>query len=95
MIEGHLLSTISALVMWSLLGKSLFSIGIVLVTVLILMALTKTIHPPAAATALVVVNNQTGWGFLIPILLGVLLLIFISILYNNLFSKRQYPQYWF
>ncbi|MED3727705.1 HPP family protein [Priestia filamentosa] len=93
-IGGHLLSTTSALIIWSLLGKSLFSIGIVLAIVLILMALTNTLHPPAAASALVVVNNQTGWGFLVPIFLGVLLLIFISIFYNNLFSKRQYPQHW-
>jgi CBS-domain-containing membrane protein len=58
------------------------------------MALTQTMHPPAAASALVAVNNQVGWEFLIPVLLGSLLIVVISIIYNNLFKSRQYPNHW-
>lgn len=93
-IGGHVISTTSALIIWSVFGKSLFIIGLVLAIVLIIMTLTKTVHPPAAASALVVVNSQAGWGFLVLILIGTLLLVFISMIYNNLFQTRQYPKHW-
>ena len=94
-IGGHLLSTTVGLVIWSIFGKSLFIIVITLVIVLILMSLTHTIHPPAAASALVAINFETGWGYLIPITIGIFLIVLISMLYNNLFPKRQYPKHWF
>ncbi|HWO96169.1 MAG TPA: HPP family protein [Bacillus sp. (in: firmicutes)] len=93
-IGGHLFSTTSALIVWSILGKSLFTMGLVLAIVLILMTLTKTFHPPAAASSLVAVNSEAGWGFLISIVSCTLLLVFISTIYNNLFRTRQYPQHW-
>ena len=93
-IGGHLFSTTSALIMWSIIGKSLFTIGLVLAVVLILMALTTTVHPPAAASALVAVNSQAGWGFLITVIICSVLLVFISTIYNNLFQTRQYPKHW-
>ncbi|MEJ9227981.1 HPP family protein [Peribacillus butanolivorans] len=93
-IGGHIISTTSALIIWSIFGKSLFIIGLVLAIVLLIMTLTKTVHPPAAASALVAVNSQAGWGFLISIAIGTILLVFISMIYNNLFQARQYPKHW-
>ncbi|MDQ0247362.1 CBS-domain-containing membrane protein [Bacillus fengqiuensis] len=93
-IGGHLLSTTSALIIWSILGKSLFTFGLVLAIVLMLMTLTKTVHPPAAASSLVAVNTEAGWGFLISIVICTLMLVFISTIYNNLFQTRQYPKHW-
>lgn len=93
-IGGYILFTATGLIIWSVFDKSLMIIIISLVIVLILMSLTNTIHPPAAASALVAINFETGWGYLIPIIIGACLLVFISILYNNLFSNRQYPKYW-
>ncbi|MCK1982861.1 MULTISPECIES: HPP family protein [Peribacillus] len=94
-IGGHIISTTSALIIWSFFGKSLFIIGLTLAIVLIIMTCTKTVHPPAAASALVSINSQAGWGFLISIVIGTLLLVFISMIYNNLFQTRQYPKHWF
>lgn len=93
-IGGHILSSIAGLSIWSIFGKDLFILTITLVVVLIIMAFTKTMHPPAAASALVAVNFETGWGVLFPVVIGVFLIVFISMVYNNLFPKRQYPQYW-
>ncbi|WP_332692792.1 HPP family protein [Halalkalibacter lacteus] len=50
--------------------------------------------PPAAASAIVAINTQAGWGFLLTIIVSSLLLITISVLYNNLFQNRQYPIQW-
>ncbi|RFU80517.1 hpp family [Trichoderma arundinaceum] len=60
------------------------------------MALTKTVHPPAGATALLAVVDpnliQTGW-FLIPVmLLGCSLMLGAAMLINNL--ERRFPVYW-
>ncbi|XWX02350.1 hypothetical protein V2A60_010387 [Cordyceps javanica] len=61
-----------------------------------LMALTKTVHPPAGATALLaVVDNRIlglGW-FLIPVMmLGCTLMISVALIVNNI--ERRYPIYW-
>lgn len=93
-IGGHILCTTLGIIIWSIFGKSIFIIVITLTCVLILMSLTKTIHPPAAASALVAINFEPGWGYLIPIVIGIHLIVLISMLYNNLFPKRQYPTHW-
>ncbi|KAK5988551.1 Transmembrane protein [Cladobotryum mycophilum] len=61
-----------------------------------LMALTKTVHPPAGATALLAVVDpnliKVGW-FLIPVmLLGCGLMLAVALLINNL--ERTFPVYW-
>ena len=61
-----------------------------------LMAITKTVHPPAGATALLAVTNdqivQMGW-FLVPVmLLGCGLMLCVALLVNNI--ERRFPMYW-
>ncbi|POR38517.1 Transmembrane protein [Tolypocladium paradoxum] len=61
-----------------------------------LMALTKTVHPPAGATALLAVVDtdlvQMGW-FLIPVMmLGCALMLGVALLVNNI--ERRFPMYW-
>jgi hypothetical protein len=61
-----------------------------------LMALTKTVHPPAGATALLAVVDsrlvQLGW-FLLPVMaLGSGLMCAVALLVNNI--ERQFPIYW-
>lgn len=60
------------------------------------MVLTKTVHPPAGATALLaVVSNESlplGWLLVPVILLGSVLMLIVALLINNI--QRQFPQYW-
>ncbi|KAG9236476.1 HPP family-domain-containing protein [Amylocarpus encephaloides] len=60
------------------------------------MGFTKTIHPPAGATALLAATTPEitilGW-FLIPlILLGSVLMVATACIFNNI--QRQFPIYW-
>ncbi|KAH6688457.1 HPP family protein [Plectosphaerella plurivora] len=60
------------------------------------MAITKTVHPPAGATALLAVVDDNvvrlGW-FLIPIMLcGCGLMLVVALIVNNI--QRQFPMYW-
>ncbi|KHN98944.1 HPP family protein [Metarhizium album ARSEF 1941] len=61
-----------------------------------LMALTKTVHPPAGATALLAVVDDTlvhlGWFMLPVVLLGCALMLGVALLVNNL--ERRFPMYW-
>ena len=60
------------------------------------MTLTKTIHPPAGATALLAAVDpqveQLGWYLLPLVLLSTALTLVTSLLLNNI--QRQYPMYW-
>ena len=93
-IGGHFITTLASLTIWHVFGGSFLTIGITLAVVIILMVLTGTIHPPAAASAIVAMNSGAGWGFISCIILCSILLVTISLFYNNLFQSRQYPKYW-
>jgi hypothetical protein len=60
------------------------------------MAITKTTHPPAGATALLCSTTPAiealGWFLLPLILIGTILLLAVACLINNI--QRQFPIYW-
>lgn len=58
--------------------------------------LTKTVHPPAGATALLAVTDssvsQLGWMLVPIVMLDCALMLVVSLLINNL--QRRFPLYW-
>lgn len=60
------------------------------------MTVTKTIYPPAGATALLAAVDPTierlGWYLLPLVLLSAVLTLVVSLLVNNI--QRKYPIYW-
>ncbi|MGA8370076.1 MAG: HPP family protein [Acidimicrobiales bacterium] len=66
------------------------------------MQLTRTLHPPAGATALIAVLgpaqvHRLGYDYVLtPILIGILILILVALVVNNLSSdkNRHYPVTW-
>ena len=60
------------------------------------MTLTKTVYPPAGATALLAAVDPTlsrlGWFLLPLVLLSAVLTLISSLFINNI--QRQYPLYW-
>ncbi len=64
------------------------------------MHLSKTLHPPGGATALIAVTGgegirQLGYLYaLVPCLAGACLMLGIALLTNNLAGERRYPLYW-
>ncbi|KAI0879185.1 HPP family-domain-containing protein [Hypoxylon argillaceum] len=61
-----------------------------------LMDLTKTVHPPAGATALIAVIDDTvvsiGWKLIPLVLLGCSVMLLVALILNNIFTK--FPLYW-
>ncbi|SCV68859.1 BQ2448_980 [Microbotryum intermedium] len=58
------------------------------------MQLTKTVHPPGGATALIAVTQPKRWAFVLLITSTVLLMGLWAIIINNLGRGRRYPVYW-
>jgi CBS domain-containing membrane protein len=59
--------------------------------------MTKTIHPPGGATALIAVMpsdkiHELGyWYAFSPVLTGCIILLFVALICNNMTSHRHYP----
>jgi CBS-domain-containing membrane protein len=71
-------------------------------TAIFFMHLTKTLHPPGGATALIAVVgsdqvHQLGYWYIVqPVMSGAFMMLLVALLINNLSSNpdRQYPKYW-
>jgi CBS-domain-containing membrane protein len=59
------------------------------------MQLTKTLHPPGGAVALVGAMSDASWDFLLtPVLAGSIIILLCTVAFNNLAAGRTYPQHW-
>lgn len=62
----------------------------------VVMSMTKTVHPPAGATALLCATSaeitELGWWYLALVLLGCMLMLASALIINNV--ARRYPVYW-
>jgi CBS-domain-containing membrane protein len=70
-------------------------------TAIAVMHMTKTLHPPGGATALIAVIggdsvHSMGYFYVfIPVGLGAVILLGVALLVNNVAKNRQYPEFWF
>ncbi|MFH7017677.1 HPP family protein [Flavobacterium sp. FlaQc-47] len=66
---------------------------------IIFMQITKTLHPPGGATALIAVTGSAqikdlGYMYVLsPVLDGVLILFVTALIFNNMTSTRSYPSH--
>ncbi|MFA6222778.1 MAG: HPP family protein [Desulfomonilaceae bacterium] len=64
------------------------------------MHLTRTLHPPAGATALNAVIggakvHQLGFVYpILPVALGAFILLAVALVFNNIPRNRRYPEFW-
>jgi len=69
-------------------------------TSIAVMQLTKMLHPPGGATALIAVIgsddiHNLGYSYaIVPVGLGAFILLSIALIINNIPKKRSYPKYW-
>jgi CBS domain-containing membrane protein len=61
------------------------------------MQITRTLHPPGGATALIAIMGSEkvkalGYGYVFsPVLTGTLILYVVALVFNNMTSHRRYP----
>jgi len=101
LLLGHCLSALVGVMCAEWLGfNSALAAALAVSLALTLMHLTQSIHPPGGATALIAVMgsekiHQLSYGYIFsPVLLGVIILLLVALLVNNLSLHRRYPEYW-
>lgn len=100
-IGGHVLSALVGVTVYQLLPAPVWLASALAVSfAIVLMYLSKTTHPPGGATALIAVIGSDKvhalgyWYVIDPVLEGVLLLLMVALVINNLSPLRRYPNYW-
>jgi CBS-domain-containing membrane protein len=102
LVGGHILSAIVGVGCWKLFHQyPWFAEAIAVATAIALMHVTRTLHPPGGATALIAVIgspeiHKLGFYYvLIPAALGSLILLAVALLVNNIPESRRYPEIWY
>jgi len=86
---------------YQLFGETIwFAAAIGVSVAVVAMIVTKTLHPPGGATALIAViggEKIHSLGFLyvlVPAGAGAVVLLIVALIVNNLSKNRKYPEYW-
>ncbi|OPJ55836.1 HPP family protein [Alkalithermobacter paradoxus] len=88
---GQLISALAGTSVYHLLGKTWYSIALAVALAIVLMLLTKTVHPPGGATAFLAVAAEKSFMFIInPVLIGTCILVIVAIIINYLQPQRSY-----
>jgi CBS-domain-containing membrane protein len=102
LVGGHLISAVIGVASYKLFHANPWLAAATAVSFSIAaMHLTKTLHPPGGATALIAVIgdkkiHDLGFSYaLMPIGAGALVLLIVAVLVNNIPKNRKYPEYWF
>lgn len=100
LIGGHLLSALVGVACYRYLPDHAYlQEAAAVASAIALMQLTRTIHPPGGATALIAVIggeriHGMGWGYVMPVMIGAVLLMLVALLSNNLYRWGSYPERW-
>lgn len=98
LIGGHVISALTGVTIYQLLPDVMWiTAPLAVAQSIVLMQVTKTLHPPGGATALIAVigsDKVKGLGYmfvLTPVLSGCLILLATALVFNNMTSNRRYP----
>ncbi len=100
LVGGHLLGSLIGVAIHKLVPDPFWLSSALAVSLSIVgMQITKTMHPPAGATALIAIIGSEkikakalGFGYtLSPVLTGVCVLLATALIVNNIPPKRSYP----
>jgi len=93
---GHLLSIIIGILFNEFAGISFISLGLSVGVATTLMMYFRIIHPPAAANPLIAMFADVSLNYILfPVIVGSISIILLSVIFNRLILKRNYPRKWF
>jgi CBS-domain-containing membrane protein len=101
LIGGHVLSALIGVAIYKFFPDNLWlASALAVATAIACMHLTKTLHPPGGATALIaVIGSQKihDLGYLyavVPVGCGAVIMLIVALLVNNIPRSRKYPEFW-
>lgn len=100
-VGGHVISALIGVFFYKAFHDQIWlAASVSVATALAVMHVTKTLHPPGGATALIAViggDKVHKLGYLyavVPVALGALVMLLVALLVNNIPKDRQYPEFW-
>lgn len=98
LIGGHVIAAFIGVTIYKLMPDIIWLTAPLAVALsIVAMQVTKTLHPPGGATALIAVIGSEkikalGYLYVLtPVLTGALLLFAVALVFNNITSNRKYP----
>lgn len=98
LIGGHVICALVGVTMHKLIPHEIWLAAALSVSIsIVLMQITKTLHPPGGATALIAnIGSEKikalGYLYVLsPVLSGAMILLLIAVLFNNMTNHRHYP----
>jgi CBS domain-containing membrane protein len=103
LIGGHVISAIVGVTINLFVPQPWLAAALAVSLSIVFMQITKTLHPPGGATALIAAIGSAkikslGYLYVLsPILSGVLILLMIALVVNNVTRHRSYPinKHWY
>ena len=96
LLGGHLTGALIGVLCFQAFGDATWVYLLALVSSLVVMLATKTVHPPAGANPLIMVHAHAGLAAVLnPVALGVLILALTAAGWSRVFSSTiRYPSSW-
>lgn len=98
LIGGHLVCAVIGVTIHKLIPNEIWLSSALSVSLsIVMMQITKTLHPPGGATALIAnigsekVRNLGYMYVLSPVFTGVMVLFIVALIFNNITPNRTYP----
>lgn len=98
LIGGHVVSALVGVTVATLMPDIIWLTAPLAVAFsIVFMQITRTLHPPGGATALIAVSGGTKiasmgyWYVLSPVFTGAVILFLVALLFNNITKNRHYP----
>lgn len=98
LIGGHVVCALVGVTIHKLIPNETWLASALAVALsIVMMQITKTLHPPGGATALIAnVGSEKvkalGYMYVLsPVLTGVLILLIVALIFNNITPNRSYP----
>ena len=100
LVGGHLISALIGVTIHKLVPDIIWIAAPLAVSLsIVFMQITKTLHPPVGAIALIAIigsDKIKALGYIYvfsPVLIGVLILLLTALIFNNMTSNRSYPSH--
>ena len=97
LIGGHLISAFIGVSVYKIFPDVIwFTAPLAVAGSIVFMQITKTLHPPGGATALIAIIGTEkvkalGYGYVLsPVLTGALMLFAVAMIFNNMTNHRRY-----
>lgn len=98
LLGGHVVSALIGVTVFKIFPDIIWITAPLAVSLsIVMMQITKTLHPPGGATALIAVIGSAkvkslGYLYVLsPVLSGAVILLLVALVFNNITSHRKYP----